>query len=144
MKSLGAILDVRRSNWRSLGLALVCLPLAIPFSAQAEDLTEEALGEVRHTKAELYSDKSSVLGKLPGPAELAAHQLRSRPRHVPKAGTPRKMKFDDATRAAATRATARHPINTNPPSAPMPGAVAVTDSGTDPGAPGVPTLPLAS
>ena len=33
---------------------------------------EEALSEVRHVKADLHSRESSVLGQLPGPADVSA------------------------------------------------------------------------
>jgi len=62
---------------------------------------EEALAEVRDVKADLFSRESSVLGTLPGPAEMAAHQLRCRSIPKPKAGVPREIQFDAATRKRA-------------------------------------------
>jgi len=65
------------------------------FAATANaDKVDEALAEVRHVKADLFSQDSSVLGKLPTPAEMAAHQLRCRPLPVPKAGVKREIVFD--------------------------------------------------
>ena len=86
-------------------LWLACL-LVFPAgmaAAARPDKVEEALAEVRNVKADLYSRDSSVLGKLPGPAELAAHQLRCRPIPKPKAGVPREIRFDAATTQRAAK-----------------------------------------
>jgi hypothetical protein len=78
-----------------------CLAGAV-FAAEPGKV-EQALREVRDVKADLFSRQSSVLGQLPGPAEMAAHQMRCRPIPKPKAGVPRKIRFDAQTveRAAA-------------------------------------------
>ncbi|MDP6633744.1 MAG: DUF6288 domain-containing protein [Phycisphaerae bacterium] len=63
---------------------------------------EKALSEVRDVKAELFSRKSSVLGALPGPAELATHQMRCRPAPKPKTDVRRDIEFDaEAIKRAA-------------------------------------------
>ncbi|MEE8450986.1 MAG: DUF6288 domain-containing protein [Thermoguttaceae bacterium] len=78
------------------------------FASAAEpDGVERALSEVRDVKADLFSRRSSVLGTLPGPAETAAHQMRSRPIPEPKAGVSREVRFDAATRS---RAAALDPV----------------------------------
>jgi len=75
-------------------LAVVLVSVTV---AAGRDRVEEALSEVRDVKADLHSRKSSVLGTLPGPAEMAAHSLRCRPVPAPKAGVQRELKFDDET-----------------------------------------------
>lgn len=80
-----------------LTLSLVTIAAAAPA-----DKIEQALREVREVKADLFSRRSSVLGRLPGPAELAAHQLRCRPLPEPTAGVPREVEFDaETTKRAA-------------------------------------------
>jgi len=76
-----------------------CLVFQLAGAAVAAegDKVEKALSEVRGVKAGLFSRKSSVLGKLPGPAELAAHQRRCRPAPKPKAGVRREIGFDVET-----------------------------------------------
>ena len=82
---------------------IICLlsSMAVNADAAAPDKVEEALGEVRDVKADLFSRESSVLGTLPGPAEMAAHQLRCRPLPKPQAGLQRRMRFDAATQQYA-------------------------------------------
>ena len=84
---------------------LACLSLSLAGMAVAAqvDKVEQALREVRDVKAGLFSRQSSVLGQLPGPAEMAAHQLRCRAIPKPLAGEPREIRFDARTikRAAA-------------------------------------------
>jgi len=80
--------------------------LAAGVATAAEpDTVERALSSVRGVKRDLFSERSSVLGKLPGSAEMAAHQVRCRPLPVPKAGAGRKLQFDDDVkrRAAALK-----------------------------------------
>jgi len=85
------------------GRRTACLAIVLAGAAAAAegDGVAEALSEVRHVKADLFSRTSSVLGKLPGPAELAAHQLRCRPIPKPRAGAPREVRFDAATKRRA-------------------------------------------
>lgn len=59
--------------WRVVG-CLGALGWAIPVWSQSSDPIEEALAEVRGVKADMFARESSILGKLPGPAELAAAQ----------------------------------------------------------------------
>ena len=79
------------------------LSLAGIAAAAQVDKVEQALREVRHVKADLHSRRSSILGALPGPAEMAAHQKRCRPAPQPKAGVLRDMRFDAATRERAAK-----------------------------------------
>ena len=83
--------------------ALLAVSMVGPIAAAAPDKVEQALSEVRQVKADLYSRESSVLGTLPGPEEMAAHQLRCRPTPSPRAGVPREVRFD----AAATKRAAQ-------------------------------------
>ena len=82
-----------------------CLAVCLAGTAAAAepDDVARALSEVRDVKADLFSRQSSVLGRLPGPAEMAAHQMRCRPLPKPTAGVRREIRFDAATirRAAA-------------------------------------------
>ncbi len=55
---------------------LVC---SATIRAEAADEIERALRQVRDVKKDMFSTRSSVLGELPGPAEMAARQLRARP-----------------------------------------------------------------
>ena len=71
--------------------------LAAVAAAGERDKVEEALSRVRDVKADLFSRKSSVLGTLPGAAEMAAHQWRCRPVPRPKGGVPREISFDAET-----------------------------------------------
>jgi len=80
----------------SLTICLVLLSTGAAVAA-GPDKVSQALSEVRGVKADLFSRKSSVLGALPGPAELAAHQMRCRPAPKPKAGVRREIDFDAAT-----------------------------------------------
>ena len=64
--------------------ALLAVSMVGPIAAAAPDKVEQALSEVRQVKADLYSRESSVLGTLPGPEEMAAHQLRCRPTPSPR------------------------------------------------------------
>jgi len=75
---------------------LAVLSSGAPAAAGPEHV-EKALSEVRDVKAELFSRKSSILGKLPGPAEMAAHQMRCRPAVKPKAGVKRQITFNAET-----------------------------------------------
>jgi len=78
---------------------LTCLTLSLAGMARGAqpDKVEQALREVRDVKADLFSRHSGVLGRLPGPAEMAAHQMRCRPIPRPKAGVPREIMFDAQT-----------------------------------------------
>ena len=80
----------------SLTICLVFLSTGVVVAAEGDKI-EKALSEVRGVKADLFSRKSSVLGKLPGPVELAAHQRRCRPAPKPKAGVRREIRFDAET-----------------------------------------------
>jgi len=75
--------------------------MAATVAMAATDKVEEALAEVRDVKADLYSRQSSVLGTLPTPADLAAHQMRCRPIPKPQTGIPREIRFDAATKQRA-------------------------------------------
>jgi len=89
---------------KSLRLTAFVFSLVVLTGAVAvaeTDKVEEALAEVRDVKADLFSRQSSVLGTLPGPAEMAAHQLRCRSIPKPKAGVPREIQFDEATKKRA-------------------------------------------
>ena len=90
---------------RILGAWIICVApcLAGVASAAETDKVEQALREVRDVKADLFSRQSSVLGRLPGPAEMAAHQMRCRAIPKPLAGAARQIRFDAQTveRAAA-------------------------------------------
>ncbi|NQT89600.1 hypothetical protein HQ560_22715 [bacterium] len=65
---------------------LFCLLLALTTLAWAGavDEVEQALREVRDVKADLFVRESSVLGKLPGPAEMAAAEADRRALHAPR------------------------------------------------------------
>ncbi len=78
---------------------ILCLACSLTATtAWAEpDKVEEALSEVRDVNAGLFSRQSSILGTLPGPVEMAAHQMRCRPTVVPKAGGSREITFDAET-----------------------------------------------
>ena len=80
-----------------------CLAMLVPTLVIAEepDPVAEALATVREVKADLHGRESSILGTLPGPAEMAAHQMRCRPAPQPKAGVSREMRFDAATEQRA-------------------------------------------
>jgi len=80
----------------SLTICLVFLSTGMVVAAEPDEV-EKALSEVRGVKAGLFSRKSGVLGKLPGPAEIAAHQRRCRPAPKPKAGVRREISFDAET-----------------------------------------------
>jgi len=86
--------------------SLTICPALLSTGASAvagPDKVSQALSEVRGVKADLFSRKSSVLGMLPGPVELAAHQMRCRPAPKPKAGLRREIEFDVATVKRAAR-----------------------------------------
>ncbi len=78
---------------------LTCLTLSLAAMARGAqpDKVEQALREVRDVKAALFSRSSGLLGRLPGPAEIAAHQMRCRPIPRPEAGVPREIRFDAQT-----------------------------------------------
>lgn len=82
---------------------IFCFILALAPAGLAQPLgtVEEELAKVRDAGKELYTRESSVFGKLPGPAEMADQQLRSRPTPIPKAGVKHEMTFDVATRKRA-------------------------------------------
>ncbi len=66
-------MDMRANRWL-LWSVLVSL-LAFTATVRAEDdPVAAALAKVRNTKADLFATDSSVLGTLPGPAEMAAAQ----------------------------------------------------------------------
>ncbi len=91
-------------NVGALPLRIAFVLIAAGSSAVAQqDLVEEALSEVRHVKADLFSRQSSVLGTLPGPAEMAAHQMRCRTIPRPVAGVNREIVFDAETKARAAK-----------------------------------------
>ncbi|MHC4199506.1 MAG: DUF6288 domain-containing protein, partial [Planctomycetota bacterium] len=92
----------------------LCLATVAPRAAFGRDAElERALSEVRRVKADMFSTESSVLGKLPSPAELAAMQLGCRP--IPKpastvgAGRTRTVTFDAATRRRLAKELAPMP-----------------------------------
>ncbi|NQT88982.1 hypothetical protein HQ560_19595, partial [bacterium] len=84
---------------------IVGLALSVAGAGAAAEPSklEQALREVRGVKADLFSRTSSILGTLPGPAEMAAHQMRCRPAPQPKAGATRDMTFDAAVRERAAK-----------------------------------------
>ena len=57
-----------------LSAAIVSLSPSVIYAADAADPVAKALAAVRDVKADMFSTQSSVLGPLPGPAELAAAQ----------------------------------------------------------------------
>jgi len=61
-------------QWRCVVVGLGVLGSAVPAWSQSSDPVAEALAEVRGIKADMFARESSVLGMLPGPAELAAAQ----------------------------------------------------------------------
>ncbi len=65
------------------------------------DKVEESLTEVRGIKAERFSREPSVLGELPGPADLAEHLLRCRAIPKAQAATDRNCRFDSVTKKRA-------------------------------------------
>jgi hypothetical protein len=75
-----------------------CLLVASLQTAARSDTVERALSSVRGVKRDLFSEQSSVLGKLPTSAEMAAHQVRCRPVPAPQAGVERRLQFDDDLR----------------------------------------------
>ncbi len=85
----------------SVLLACTAFLFVMGSEADADDPVEEALANVRDAKVALFSRESSVLGTLPGPAEMAAHQMRCRPIPKPQAGVPREIEFDEATKKRA-------------------------------------------
>lgn len=86
-------------------VGIICLTCALTgIAAAAEpDQVEQALSDVRDVKADLFSRQSSVLGRMPGPAEMAAHQLRCRPIPKPQAGAAGDVRFDAETIARAAK-----------------------------------------
>jgi len=85
-------------------LALIAVPLTnLYLLADEFGSVEEELAKVRQCGNELYTRKSSVFGQLPGPAEMAAHQLRCRPIPAPGSGVERELDFDDATKRRAAK-----------------------------------------
>jgi len=80
-----------------ISIYLLTICLAHIASGAEPSKIEKALSEVRDVKADLFSRKSSVMGTLPGPAELAAHQMRCRPIPEPTAGVKREITFDAET-----------------------------------------------
>jgi hypothetical protein len=86
--------------WFASGLVFTLIGVA---TAAEVDKVEEALLEVRHVKADLHSRKSSVLGTLPGPAQMAAHQMRCRPAPKPPKGILREIDFDDVAKERAKK-----------------------------------------
>jgi len=83
-------------------LTWIVVPLANSYLMADEfGSVEEELANVRECGDELYTRTSSVFGQLPGPAEMAAHQLRCRPIPAPQAGVKRERDFNDATKRRA-------------------------------------------
>jgi len=78
------------------------LALTLPTTAIA-DSVEDALRAVRDIKADIHSRRSSVLGELASPEEMAAHQMRCRPAPRPRTGLEREMAFDEQTIQRAAR-----------------------------------------
>jgi len=96
------------SRWLTLAwAALVLMGAAARGGAAAAegDSIAKALAEVRGVKADMFAHQSSVLGKLPGPAELAAAQADRRTAFPP--GTPLEVAFTDKQRAAFQKAYAK-------------------------------------
>jgi len=97
-----------------LTCAGLCLATIASPAAHGRDAElERALSEVRGVKADMFSTESSVLGKLPSPAELAAVQLACRPIPRPAAtagaGRSRTVTFDAATRRRLAKELAPMP-----------------------------------
>ena len=92
-------------------MSCVALSLAAVTAAAEPDKVEQALSEVRDVKADLHSRKSSVLGALPGPEELAAHQMRCRPIPTPTAGGPRDIQLDQLDANTIGRLTKLSPAS---------------------------------
>ncbi len=90
------------ARWSWLVLSIPCLSISGSVAAEGTDKVEEALAEVRDVKAGLFSRQSSVLGTLPGRADMAAHQLRCRPVPTLQADVPRAIPFDDKIKKYAS------------------------------------------
>ena len=93
---------IRGTSVFTLASCLVLLLAGTTVAAEPGKV-EQALREVRRVKADLHARRSSVLGALPGPTETAAHQMRCRPAPQPKAGVPRDLRFDAATKERAAK-----------------------------------------
>jgi len=87
----------------SVPAVVLAVTLAVTDVTSGADKVEQALREVRDVKADLHSRRSTVLGKLPGPEESAAHQMRCRPIPGSRAGVSREMRFDEKTTQRAAR-----------------------------------------
>ncbi len=90
-------------SWRGLGSARILLLALAGFGAPLHaGPVEKALADVRDTKRDLFAPaSSSVLGKLPGPAELAAAQPSRR--FAPRSPEACSVDFDDEARARLAR-----------------------------------------
>lgn len=85
-------------------IAILAAALAVATaSGQPLGTVEQELSKVRQAGEELYNRKSSVFGTLPGPEELAAHQMRCRPLPIPNADARHEMEFDKALRDRAAK-----------------------------------------
>ncbi|MDP6502089.1 MAG: DUF6288 domain-containing protein, partial [Planctomycetota bacterium] len=82
-------------------IAWMCLIGLAGESLIAEDTIEKALAAVRGIKADLFSNRSSVLGRLPGPAELA--DVLPTLRFIPKSDRAATFQFDDALKKRIAR-----------------------------------------
>jgi hypothetical protein len=86
-----------------VGTSAFCLGLwlaAMALGGGVDDV-ELALREVRDVKADLFARESSVLGKLPGPAETAAAEPDCRALHRPR--KPLAIAFTDEQKHALAR-----------------------------------------
>jgi len=96
---------------RGLAIVVLCGAWAFQGVAAAADPVAEALAEMRDVKADMFSRHSSVLGKLPGPAELAAAQMRTRPIPSPRPGGPGTVSFTAEQKRAFAREYKGKPLS---------------------------------
>ena len=90
----------------SLTWCLTCL-LTTDTAVAEPGSVEGALAAVRHVKADVHSRRSSVLGGLATPEEMAAHQMRCRPAPKPKNGFPREIDFGPVIRERAEKSSSQ-------------------------------------
>ena len=85
----------RLSSWIACLLAMSLLAPGAAGGAPDDDkLIEESLEQVRDVKKDLFEGRSSVLGKLPDPEEMARQQLRARPIPKPQTDANATVTFD--------------------------------------------------
>ena len=106
-----------RFNGTGFAIVVLCLQvMAAIQAAEPGDPVEEALSAVRDVKIDMFSRTSSVLGELPGPADLAAAQMRTRPIPQPQLGAPQTVAFTAEKKSVWQRSTkAEHDRNSARP-----------------------------